>query len=54
MHTSTGKDPVLADKDAKLVAAFEMLCERMGKLEDMAEHWVASEEGEGVGTRWEG
>jgi len=40
MHTSTVKDPVLADRDAELVAAFEMLCERMGKLVNMAEHWL--------------
>ena len=40
MHTTTVKDPVLADRDAGLVAAFETLCERIGKLEEMAEHWL--------------
>ena len=28
------------DKDAGLAAAFQMLCERMGKLEETAEHWL--------------
>ena len=37
MHTITVKDPVLADQDAGLLAVFEMLCERMGKVEEMAE-----------------
>ena len=43
MHTSpvTQVHPeVLADRDIGLVAAFEMLCERMGKLEEIAEHWL--------------
>ena len=46
MHTSpvTQVPPeVLADRDAGLVAAFEMLCERMGNLEEMAEHWLRRE-----------
>jgi len=31
---------VLVDKDAALAAAFQMLCERLGKLEETAEHWL--------------
>ena len=43
MHTTpvTQTSPkVLVDKDAALAAAFQMLCERMGKLEETAEHWL--------------
>ena len=46
MHTTPVTQPtpeVLADRDAGLVAAFEMLCERMGKLEEIAEHWLRRE-----------
>ncbi|CAL8460934.1 g465 [Coccomyxa elongata] len=46
MHTTPVTHPppeVLADRDAGLVAAFEMLCERMGKLEEIAEHWLRRE-----------
>ena len=34
---------VLVDKDAGLAAAFHMLCERMGRLEETADHWLRRE-----------
>jgi hypothetical protein len=43
MHTTPVTETcpeVLADRDAGMVAAFEMLCERMGRLEEIAEHWL--------------
>ena len=42
-HLTQAHPEVLADRDAGLVAAFEMLCERMGKLEEIAEHWLRRE-----------
>ena len=39
-HLTQAPPKVLTDRDAGLVAAFEMLCERMGKLEEIAEHWL--------------
>ena len=46
MSTTPVTDPspeVLGDKDACLAAAFQMLCERMGKLEETTEHWLRRE-----------
>jgi len=46
MHTTPGTEAspdVLADRDAGLAAGFAMLCERMGKLEEIAEHWLCRE-----------
>ena len=34
---------ILADRDTALSAAFQMLCERTGKLEEIAEHWLRRE-----------
>ena len=46
MSTTPVTDPspeVLGDKDACLAAAFQMLCERMGQLEETTEHWLRRE-----------
>jgi hypothetical protein len=49
MHTTTitegteASPKVLAERDTGLAAAFEMLCERMGRLEEIAEHWLRRE-----------
>ena len=46
MHTipvTQASPDVLAHRDAGLAAAFEMLCERTGKLEEIAEHWLRRE-----------
>ena len=43
MHVTPVIQPspeILPERDAGLAAAFEMLCERMGRLEEMAEHWL--------------
>ena len=49
MHTTTitegteASPKVLAERDIGLAAAFEMLCERVERLEEIAEHWLRRE-----------
>ena len=50
MHTAPVTDPspeiytqIFTGRDAPLAAAFQMLCERMTRLEEIAEHWLRRE-----------